>query len=59
MAERGQPPSGDYVLKACDKLLAEARAGEIAHEWTVEDLEDLRARLEARLLESDGSGQVQ
>ncbi len=47
-----EPGTGHYALalRACDQLLAEARAGEIApDEWTVEELERTREELEARL----------
>ncbi len=47
-----EPPTGHYVLalRACDQLLAEARAGDISpDEWTVEELERTREAIEARL----------
>jgi hypothetical protein len=52
MAARGAEAATAYglALKACDQLLREARAGEIPEdEWTVEELEELRATLAARV----------
>jgi hypothetical protein len=43
-----EPLTGHYALalRACDQLLAEARAGEISPgEWTVEELERTREAL--------------
>ncbi len=43
-------PMTDVALKACDGLLAEARAGKTpAAEWSVEELEALRAALATTL----------
>ena len=53
MTTECEPRTGHYVLalRACDQLLAEARAGEISpDEWTVEELERTREALAARLL---------